>query len=55
MTSPKIKINRELLKTIALTSIIMLVLGFTLGVHYENNQTKTINDAVRLQLAAVKK
>lgn len=49
------KINTEAIKTIALTSIIMLVLGFTLGVHYENKQTAQINNAVKVQLEAIKK
>jgi hypothetical protein len=53
MTKPKI--NTELLKTIALTSLISLCIGIAIGVNYQNNQTAQINDAVRLQLQAVKK
>jgi uncharacterized membrane protein len=45
----------EKVKTAVLLTVVMLAIGFTLGIHYEKSQQVTVNQQVQAQLSAIKK
>jgi hypothetical protein len=51
----KIKINKDGAKNAFIIATIAMSLGFALGIHYQSNQTKTVNEQVQAQLTAIKK